>query len=188
MVQPTRRGFLAFMAAAAVPQGLGQFSSGPPPCDPSKTPTPAAPAGPDYKPDAPMRTWVIDAGTTGTRVAITGTLSGVTCGLIKGAVMEFWQADDKGVYDKTGFRLRGRQTTDANGAFHLDTIVPGAVGTHAPVLHVRATPPGKKPFTTQLFFPDQPANKTDPDFKPELLMQAKAGTVKTATFNILLDI
>lgn len=126
----------------------------------------------------------------GTKIVIAGTVSGVTCGLIKGAQIEFWQADAAGMYDKAGMKLRGRQATDANGAFTLDTIVPGAAGKRAPRLHVRVVPPGKAPFTTHLFFPDQPQNKTDPEFNAELVMKALApvGIVKHASYDILLDI
>ena len=171
-------------------QGLSGFGSGPPPCDPNKKPTPAAAAGPDYKAGAPERTSLLEPGLAGTRTVITGTVSGVTCGLIKRALLEFWQADASGVYDRAGMKLRGRQYTDANGAFRLETIVPGSTGKRAPRIHVRVTPPGKPAFTTQLFFPDLPQNKTDAEFKTELQMTAAAtrGGVKNATFDLLLDI
>src|SRR5436190_13953570 len=96
MAQVTRRVFIASAATASAAfvlgvtalgsaQGLGQFGSGPPPCDPNKKPTPKAAAGPDYKPGAPQRTSLVEAGVTGTKIVVTGTVSGVTCGPIKGA-------------------------------------------------------------------------------------------------------
>lgn len=199
---PTRRVFLRASAGAAwalamagaglraLAQGLGQFAAGPPPCDPSRQPTPAVPAGANYKPGAPERTSLVEPGTAGTKIELTGTVSGVTCGPIKRAAMEFWQADAHGSYDTASFRLRGRQLTDANGAYRLETIVPGPEGRRAPRLHVRVQPPGKPAFTTALFFAEHPANKTDAEFRSELAMKAASprGGVKAATFDILLDL
>jgi len=198
MVRGSRRLFLR--AVAALPaawagarlsaQGLGQFGSeGPAPCNVDEKPTPATPQGPDYKPDAPQRTSLIEPGITGVRIVITGTLSGLTCGPIKRARMEFWQPDGRGVYDAAGFRLRGQQLTDSNGLYRLETIVPGASSKHAPAVHVKAQPPGKAAFATQIFFANQPSNKADPQFRPELVAPVtEANGVKTATFNIVLNI
>jgi protocatechuate 3,4-dioxygenase beta subunit len=123
------------------------------------------------------------------KIVMTGTLSGVTCGPIKRARIEFWQPDAKGVYDAAGFRLRGQQFTDSNGRYRLETIVPGAPPRHAPAVHVKAQPTGKAPFATQIFFPNQPSNKIDPQFRPELVATVtEANGVKTATFNIVLNI
>jgi hypothetical protein len=50
-------------------------------------------------------------------------------------------------------------------------------------------PPGKPAFTTQLFFPDDPRNRSDPQFKPELVMKVTGGSAgKSAVFNIVLNI
>jgi protocatechuate 3,4-dioxygenase beta subunit len=171
-------------------QGLGQFGGeGPPPCNIDEKPTPAAPAGPDYKPNAPQRSSLLEAGVAGVRLTVTGTLSGLTCGPIKGARLEFWQADAKGSYDAAGFRLRGQQLTDANGRYRLVTIVPGATLKGAPTIHVKAQPPGKAAFTTQIFFANQPANKTDARYRSELAAaMTDANGTKLATFNIVLNI
>ena len=169
-------------------QDLGQFAGGPPPCSPNEKHTPSAPVGPDFKPGSPPRASLIGPGITGPRLIVTGHVSGIHCGPIAKAVVDFWQADARGIYDKTGFQLRGRQITDAQGAFRVETIVPGPHDTRAPHLHVRVQPPGKPVFTTQLFFPDQPANKADAQFRPELLMTVTtAGAEKRAQFNIVLD-
>jgi protocatechuate 3,4-dioxygenase beta subunit len=169
-------------------QDLGQFAGGPPPCSPDEKHTPSAPAGADFKPGSPQRASLIEPGITGTRLVLTGHVSGIHCGPIAKAVVDVWQADARGIYDKTGFRLRGRQLTDATGAFRLDTIVPGPHDKRAPHLHVRVQPPGKQVFTTQLFFPDQPLNKLDAQFRPELVMSVTAsGAEKRARFNIVLD-
>jgi protocatechuate 3,4-dioxygenase beta subunit len=170
-------------------QGLGEFAAGPPPCAPDEKVTPATPEGPEFKRGAPQRTSLIEPGMTGMKLVLTGTVSGLTCGPIKGARLDFWQADARGAYDQAGFRLRGHQFTEATGAYRLETVVPGPHDKRAPRLHVKVQPPGKPPLTTQLFLPDQPLNKTDPQFRPELAMTVTDGRgIKTARFNIVLNL
>lgn len=169
-------------------QDLGAFAAGPRPCSPDEQHTPSSPAGPDFKPGSPQRSSLLEPGMAGARLVLTGTLSGIHCGPIARAVVDFWQADANGVYDKAGFRLRGRQLTDAEGAFRLNTIVPGPHDTRAPHLHVRVQPPGKPAFTTQFFFPDQPQNALDTEFRSELVMTVTAaGAEKHARCHIVLD-
>jgi len=175
--------------APSLPQGLGQFAGGVPPCKPDETATPAAPQGADYKPNAPDRSSLIEPSAAGTKLVLTGTVSGLTCGPIKRARVEFWHADPSGGYDKRGFRFRGRQLTDEAGRYRLETIVPGASGARPRKLYVRVQPPGGRAFTTQLFFPDDPQNKTDPAFRPELVMKVSDGKDgKVAVFDIVLNI
>jgi len=201
MAHPTRRRFLAgwlavpasFVASRAewafAPQGLDQFATGPAPCTPDAQATPAAPEGPDFKPKSPERASLRAPGLDGVPLVVTGTVSGLTCGPIKRALLDFWQADARGLYDKVGFQLRGHQFSDASGNYRLETIVPGPDGTRASHLHVRVEPPGKPAFITQLFFPDDPRNRTDPQFKPELAMKVTGGSAgKSAVFNIVLNI
>jgi protocatechuate 3,4-dioxygenase beta subunit len=177
-------------ASAAPAQGLGQLSGGgPPPCKADEQPTPAAPQGPEFKPGAPARSSLIEPGVTGTTLVLTGSVKGLTCGPIKRARLDFWQADARGVYDASGYRLRGHELTDDNGRYRLQTIIPGPHDKQAPQLHVKVQPPGKPAFTTRLFFPDQPQNKTDPQFRPELMMTVISGAAgKTATFDIVLNL
>jgi protocatechuate 3,4-dioxygenase beta subunit len=188
-------GLTAFGRPQAAGQGLGSLpalpgaTEGPKPCKPDEKLTPAAPLGGQYRPNAPRRTSLLEPGLAGTTLLLTGTVAGLSCGPIKSAVLEFWQADASGLYDRSGFRLRGQQQTDANGRYRLETIVPGPSGSRAPRLHVRVRPPGKPPFVTELFFPDAPQNRTGPSFKPELAMKVAAeGATRTATFDIVLDL
>jgi protocatechuate 3,4-dioxygenase beta subunit len=173
-------------------QGLADFAGGPPPCLPDEKATPATPEGPEFKPGAPRRSSLREPGLPGTTLTLQGTISGLTCGPIKGARVDFWQADVNGVYDRAGFRLRGYQLTDGNGAYALETIEPGASRGRAPRLHLKVVPPGKAPFTTQLFFPNHPLNARDPQFRPELVLTmsgARArGSPRSARFNIVLNL
>ena len=175
--------------AKASGQGLGQFGTGTPGCKVDEKATSAAPEGPDFKPGSPTRASLIEAGVTGIKLVLTGTVTGLTCGRIKGAVVDFWQADASGSYDASGFRLRGRQLTDANGGYRLETIVPGAPAGRARTLHVKVQPPGKALFTTQMFFPDDALHTKDPAFKPDLLAtMVFSSDGKAASFNVVLDI
>ncbi len=177
-------------ASTASGQGLGQFSGGgPPPCKADEKATPAASQGQDFKPGAPERSSLVEPGLTGTKLVLTGSVSGLTCGPIKRARLDFWQADARGVYDASGYRLRGHEFTDANGRYRLETIVPGQHGKEAPHLHVKVQPAGKPGLTTRLFLPDQALNRTDAQFREELVMKVSGGPAgKTATFDIVLNL
>ena len=192
----SRRGFLAVAvpaiagvrAVAAGQSGLGQFAVSAPPCKADK-PTPSVPADSTYRAGSPLRTSLIEAGTPGTRLTLTGTVIGLSCGRVKGATVDFWQADDRGVYDATGMRFRGHQLTDADGRYRLDTIVPGASANRAPHISVNVRVAGKANFWTELFFPDRPENAKDPRVHPELVMQVTgSANARAAIFDILLDI
>jgi catechol 1,2-dioxygenase len=101
-----------------------------------------------------------------------------------GAVVDVWHADADGRYsnihpDVPEWKFRARVTTDAEGRFSIDTIVPPpyeipkegptgallrAAGWHAfrPAhLHVRVSAPGHEPLTTQLYFEGDPYLDSD---------------------------
>jgi protocatechuate 3,4-dioxygenase beta subunit len=178
-------------AAAGIPQGLDQFmANAGPPCTPDERATPIVPADATYRPGSPVRTSLVETGMAGTPLGLSGTVTGLTCGRIKGATVDIWQADARGVYDARGNRLRGRQVTDVDGRFHVETIVPGSTGARAPHLGVNVIVPGKANVWTELFFPDDPKNATDRRFRQELLLkmvQAPKGR-RAATFDIVLDL
>jgi len=195
----TRRGFL--QAALAAPfaaawvarlagragQGLDRFTAGTATCGDDK-PTTAVPDDQTFRAGAPERTALADRDASGQRLTISGTVSGVVCGPIKGARVEFWQADAHGVYDVTGFRLRGYQLTDTDGRYHVETIVPAAAAGRARHVNARVQATGKPGLTTALYFPDDPDNSRDPIFRPELTMKTTpAPGGLAATFNFVLN-
>jgi protocatechuate 3,4-dioxygenase beta subunit len=104
-------------------------------------------------------------------------LSGLTrhCRPLRGAVVDLWHADDKGEYDNIGFRYRGHVTTGLDGAFRFHTIVPALYSGRTRHYHVKVQAPGSPLLTTQLYFPNEPANLRDGLFQRELLMRV-AGT------------
>jgi protocatechuate 3,4-dioxygenase beta subunit len=167
-------------------KGLEKFLVAAPPCKPEDL-TPAVPAGPDYKPKAPSRTSLLESGVTGKKMTVAGYVIGLTCGRVKGAQVEFWQADANGAYDARGFRLRGTQLTDADGHYTLETIVPGPVGGSARHLCARVTAPGKPALDTRLYFPDDLATAKDKQFAPKLAMKP-AGGPDAYAFDFVLNI
>ncbi|MFB7665247.1 carbohydrate-binding protein [Kitasatospora sp. NPDC056138] len=169
--------------------GTGAPPAFTPACDDGDHPTVPQIEGPYFKPDSPLRSSLVTPDTAGTRLTVSGYVFGRHCRPIAGALLDFWQADDDGAYDNTGFNLRGHQFTDARGSFALDTIVPGLYPGRTRHLHVKVQAPGGPILTTQLYFPGESRNSTDGIFDPELLMTVRqAGPAKEGTFDFVLDI
>lgn len=133
--------------------------------------TPAQTEGPYWTAGSPERASLLDPGMAGTRLVLTGVVVDEDCRPIAGALLDFWQADADGAYDNAGYTLRGRQTADANGAFRLETVVPGEYPGRTPHIHVKITPPGGATLTTQLYL-DVESNASDGIFDPALIMDA----------------
>lgn len=145
--------------------------------------------GPFYKANTPERSSLLESGIAGTKITLTGFVRNRDCRPIAGALLDFWQADDKGNYDNTGYRLRGHLYSDANGRYSIQTIMPGLYPGRTRHIHVKVSAPNQTPLTTQLFFPNESRNQSDSIFDRSLLvnMQDTAG-VKTATFDFVLDV
>jgi protocatechuate 3,4-dioxygenase beta subunit len=141
--------------------------------------------GPFYTPDTPQRQSLLEPGMAGTKLVVSGYVYDTACQPIPGALLDFWQADDAGVYDNTGYRLRGHQFADDEGRFVLETIVPGLYTGRTRHIHVKAQASNQPVLTTQLYFPDEPANASDGIFDPALVMDvedAAGGEVGFFTF------
>lgn len=141
-----------------------------PECGDDDDPTPPQTEGPFYTPNTPLRTSFIEANTIGTRMILSGLVVSTACVPIAGALVDFWHADDAGVYDNVGYTMRGHQFTDENGMYHLETIVPGLYPGRTRHFHVRVQPANGRILTTQLYFPDEPQNARDGIYSPDLLM------------------
>jgi protocatechuate 3,4-dioxygenase beta subunit len=124
---------------------------------------------------------------SGTKLVVSGRVVTTACEPITGAILDFWHADDNGVYDNTGYRLRGHQFTAADGTYHLETIVPGVYPGRTRHIHVIVQGPDTSQLTTQLYFPNEPDNQRDGIFMPELLMDVQAAADgQTAAFDFVL--
>jgi protocatechuate 3,4-dioxygenase beta subunit len=126
--------------------------------------------GPYYTPGAPERTDLTDDATIGIPLALTGRVLDASCAPVAGALIEFWQADGAGVYDNSGYGLRGTQVTDGNGAYTLGTVIPGLYPSRTEHIHVKVTGPDGVVRTTQLYFPDVPQNDSDGIYSDTMLV------------------
>ena len=131
-------------------------------------PTERQTEGPFFKPRSPERNVLVEGGAA--TLLVTGRVLGPDCKPVAHALLDFWQADEKGHYDNQGFRYRGHQFTDAEGRYRLETVVPAEYPGRARHLHVKVQRPGGRILTTQLYFPGNPANERDGIFSPELVM------------------
>jgi protocatechuate 3,4-dioxygenase beta subunit len=132
--------------------------------------TPRQMEGPFFKPRSPERSSLLDAGVQGTRIVLTGVVWSTRCRPVPGALLDFWQCDNKGDYDNRGNTLRGHQFSDAQGRYQLQTIVPGLYPGRTRHIHVKVQAPNQPILTTQLYFPDEPQNAQDFLFQPALLI------------------
>ncbi len=107
------------------------------------------------------------------KIVVTGSVLARDCQPIAHALVDFWQADAQGVYDNTGYRLRGHQFTDEAGRYALETVVPGLYPGRTRHLHVKVQAPNQPVLTTQLYFPGESYNATDGLFNPHLLMTVR---------------
>jgi protocatechuate 3,4-dioxygenase beta subunit len=193
---PARRAFLrSALTFPAVVLGGGRAMAQPrtlaptPSCIDKGTPTLSQTAGPFFKPRAPQRASLLEPGMAGTRIVVAGAVLSTECRPIPGALLDFWQADDQGRYDNAGFRLRGHQFADDQGWYRLETVVPGLYPGRTRHFHVRVQAPNQPVLTTQLYFPNEPGNRRDGIFRPELVMVVRdeAGA-KTGAFDFVLAV
>lgn len=169
-----RRHFLVGATGTAlIPMALGQ------PVAPTRI-TPSQTLGPFYPRNAAERPREIDADllrVEGDRVLAKGVPIYLTGHVLRrgqplaDAVVEIWQCDANAVYHHPAggaegerdpnFQGYGVMRTDASGQFHFRTIRPVAYPGRTAHIHVRVQPPGLSPLATQLYLPDDPANRRD---------------------------
>jgi protocatechuate 3,4-dioxygenase beta subunit len=205
----SRRNFLRTLVAAplafAAPAVLGSAAAcgdatGNTPIDTSQPtlaceddddddPTVAQTEGPYFTPNSPERTSLLTAGVDGSRLTLAGLVVTRSCAPVEGALLDFWQADEDGEYDNSGYTLRGHQYTDASGAYRLETIVPGLYPGRTRHIHVKVQAPNRPILTTQLYFPGETRNASDGIFHSSLLMQiTETVEGREGVFHFVLDL
>ena len=127
-------------------------------------------AGPFFTPDTPHRNDFRDEDKYGTPFQLFGFVKSRDCQPVPNALIELWHADSQGRYDNRGYKMRGHQFTDDKGRFIFLTTVPGRYPGRTLHYHVKVQASGQQLLTTQLYFPDEPANKKDWIFHQSLLM------------------
>jgi len=131
--------------------------------------------GPFYKPGAPVRSVLFEKGMAGTPLTVTGRILDPHGRPLKGALLDIWQADDKGSYDNTGFLLRGKLYTDDEGRYTLRTVKPlyyGDPGDKRPA-HMKASFGKSSILTTELYFKGDPWIHRDAGVRPSLIMSPR---------------
>ena len=144
--------------------------------------------GPYYKAGAPQRATLSATGVAGTPLVLTGYVLSTSCQPIANAKLDFWQADGNGSYDNSGYTLRGWQLTDANGAYRLETVIPGLYPGRTEHIHVKVTVNGKT-YTSQLFFPGVSQNASDSIYSSRMLVTLNTTTSPvTGTFTFVVNV
>jgi protocatechuate 3,4-dioxygenase beta subunit len=118
-------------------------------------PTPEDMEGPFYKGGAPSRVNLVPAGVKAEGLVLSGQALSMGCTPMAGVKLDFWHADEKGEYDNAGYRYRGVVTTDAQGRYRLETILPAVYPGRPRHIHVKTLAPNGRHLTTQLYFPGE---------------------------------
>jgi protocatechuate 3,4-dioxygenase beta subunit len=144
--------------------------------------------GPYYKGNPPQNATLRTVGVTGTPLTLTGYVVSTSCQPIANAKLDFWQADGNGNYDNSGYTLRGWQLTDANGAYRLETVIPGLYPGRTEHIHFKVTVNGQT-YTSQLFFPGVSQNASDSIYSSRMLVTLNTSTSPvTGTFTFIVNI
>jgi protocatechuate 3,4-dioxygenase beta subunit len=195
--QVPRRALLKGLAAASI---VGLFTrlsnlalaSAPlavtPECEDGEELTPSQTEGPYFTPNSPQRTVLRESDMPGTPILLTGFVLSRSCVPLAGVLVELWHADDAGVYDNEGYRLRGHQFTGADGSYRFATIVPGLYPGRTRHFHAKFQAPDQPILTTQFYFPNEADNSQDRIFNPDLLLKIAVGPERIARFDVVLAI
>ncbi|WP_293449232.1 hypothetical protein [Planktotalea sp.] len=141
---------------------------------------------------------------TGTPIILRGKILDRHGDLAHGAIMEFWQANAKGVYRtpatkdnpdvENWFHGYGRLRSHT-GYYEFRTILPGAVAERAPNITITLFSDGISRVVTQMFFEGNDANADDPILQtvgedaPKLIARHDGRTAKgeeVYLFNIVM--
>jgi protocatechuate 3,4-dioxygenase beta subunit len=144
--------------------------------------------GPYFKPSSPLRADLAELDDKGRLIELEGQVLTRSCRPVERALVDLWHADERGEYDNAGFRYRGHLFTDGEGRYRFRTIVPALYPGRTRHYHVKVQAPERPVLTTQLYFPDEPANRRDGLFRRDLVLRmAEAREGLSARFDFVLD-
>lgn len=116
--------------------------------------------GPFYRPGAPLRTELVQAGTKGQLLRFSGTVfakDGKTP--LKDSLVEIWHCNEQGVYDNTSddYVYRAAAKTGSDGKYHFNTILPvpynvGGTTVRPAHIHMRISGNSRQDLVTQIYF------------------------------------
>ena len=149
--------------------------------------------GPFYVPRTPLRRDVRPAAHDGAGLVLQGRVLDARGNPVAGAVLDLWQADERGRYDHHGYGFRGHQYTDADGRWEWLSVRPreytGLGAFRAPHVHAKVQGLGTPMLSTVVYFPDEAdANARDDAFREELALTlvGRVGSVHLARFDFVL--
>ena len=144
--------------------------------------------GPYFKPSSPQRANLVEPDTKARLVEINGQVLTHSCRPVERALVDLWHADERGEYDNVGFRYRGHLFTDNEGRYRFRTILPALYPGRTRHYHIKVHALERSVLTTQLYFPDEPANRRDGLFRRDLAMRiAETSNGLAARFDFVLD-
>jgi protocatechuate 3,4-dioxygenase beta subunit len=195
-VRPSRRRFVrSALASGGVVLIVGRpamsFAQGEvptPQCHDGDPATIRQTEGPYFKPSSPLRTDLVEPSTKGRLIEIRGLVRTRSCRPVARALVDLWHADERGEYDNAGSRYRGHLFCDGEGRYRFRTILPALYPGRTRHFHVKVQAPEQPALTTQLYFPDEPANRRDGLFRRDLVMRMEeAPGGLAAQFDFILD-
>ena len=142
--------------------------------------------GPYYLPDTPMRAQLAPQDSKATKLVISGRLLNSNCTRALGnAEIDIWQADDTGEYRNEWYR--GRITTNANGEFAFETIMPKGYGEgtgyRPPHIHYKIRVGDRLLVTSEIFFAD---TRDKPGFNNAYIVTlTNDNNIKRGNYNIV---
>jgi protocatechuate 3,4-dioxygenase beta subunit len=196
-VHPSRRKFVrSALASGGVALTVGRpaltFAQGPmptPQCHDGDAATIRQGEGPYFKPSSPLRADLVEPRSRGQLIEIKGQVLTRSCRPVARALVDLWHADERGEYDNSGFRCRGHVFCDDAGRYRFRTIQPALYPGRTRHFHVKVQAAEQPVLTTQLYFPDDPANRRDGLFRRELVMRVgEAAEGLAAQFDFILDL
>lgn len=123
--------------------------------------TPRDALGPFYKAGAPSQSELCASGSGGTgKLIVSGRVLGMPdCTPLADALVEVWQADERGDYSQVGAKrddagclLRASIRTDTGGRYAFTTFLPGEYPGRPRHIHYRVSRRGYATLVTQLYF------------------------------------
>jgi len=129
----------------------------------------------------------LETGTLGPgMLTLRGAVMDARCQPLPDAMVDVWQADEAGAYADDHYRAK--QRAGADGGYQFQTTKPGNYlngAQYRPAhIHLKASAPGFRPLTTQLYFPEDPYNGIDPWFEAARLVFMESSSV--ARFDVVL--
>ena len=115
--------------------------------------------GPFYRPGAPFKTDLVQAGTRGEILHFNGTVFGKDGKALKNALVEIWHCNETGEYDNISdnYIYRSSFKTNGDGKYNFRTIYPvpyavNATMTRPAHIHMRISANGVQDLVTQVYF------------------------------------